>query len=70
MPIEHSSQSSLLGAIVGEMVRLDGTVTVHGTIAYTPQNPWIMSGSIRDNIVFSHEFDSEFYEATLDGVWC
>ncbi|KAH7102795.1 metal resistance protein ycf1 [Auriculariales sp. MPI-PUGE-AT-0066] len=61
-----SGKTSLLSAIVGEMVRLDGTVTVHGTIAYTPQNPWIMSGTIRDNIVFSHEFDPEFYEATLD----
>lgn len=26
-----------------------------------------MSASIRDNIVFSHEFDESFYELVLDG---
>jgi ATP-binding cassette, subfamily C (CFTR/MRP), member 1 len=33
-------QSSLLSAIAGEMYKSDGTVTVRGTVAYCPQNPW------------------------------
>lgn len=27
-----------------------------------------MSASIRDNILFSHVYDSEFYELVLDGA--
>ena len=61
-----SGKTSLLSAVIGEMVRTDGSIIVRGSIACAPQNPWIMSGTIRDNIVFSHEFDPEFYDAVLD----
>jgi ABC-type transport system involved in cytochrome bd biosynthesis fused ATPase/permease subunit len=33
-------QSSLLSAIIGDMRRIEGKVTVYGTVAYAPQNPW------------------------------
>ena len=49
------------------MTRLDGQVTVTGTVAYAPQNPWIMSTSVRDNITFYRHFDEEFYNVVLDG---
>ncbi|KZV80265.1 multidrug resistance-associated ABC transporter [Exidia glandulosa HHB12029] len=61
-----AGKTSLLSAIVGEMVRVEGSVTVRGTIALAPQNPWIMSGSVRDNITFSHAFEQDFYDAVLD----
>jgi ATP-binding cassette subfamily C (CFTR/MRP) protein 1 len=28
-----------------------------------------MGASIRDNILFSHEYDEEFYNLVLDGVY-
>jgi hypothetical protein len=28
-----------------------------------------MGGSIRDNILFSHEYDEVFYNLVLDGVY-
>ncbi|KAF8317395.1 hypothetical protein DL93DRAFT_2125118 [Clavulina sp. PMI_390] len=61
-----SGKSSLLSAIIGEMTRLEGAVEVYGTIAYAPQNPWIMSTSVRDNITFYRHFDEDFYNAVLD----
>lgn len=34
------SQTSLLSAIIGDMTRREGSVTIRGTVAYAPQNPW------------------------------
>ncbi|CAE6470998.1 unnamed protein product [Rhizoctonia solani] len=59
-------KTSLLSAVVGEMVREDGTVKVNGKIAYAPQNAWIMNATIRENILFSHRYDEEFYNVVLD----
>lgn len=40
-------QTSLLSAICGDMTRVEGQVKVAGSIAYAPQNPWIMSATVR-----------------------
>ncbi|KAK8865675.1 hypothetical protein IAR55_000820 [Kwoniella newhampshirensis] len=59
-------KTSLLGAILGEMTRSDGSVTVRGEVAYFSQNSWILSATVRDNIIFGHRFDPAFYEQVLD----
>lgn len=60
-------KTSLLSAIVGEMVRLEGSVDVRGRGAYAPQNACIMNATIRENILFSHAYDEGFYTVVLDG---
>lgn len=52
-----AGKSSLLQAILGEMTLNGGSVDIHGTIAYVEQDAWIMSGTLRDNIVFMSELD-------------
>lgn len=59
-------KSSLLGAILGEMTRSDGSVTLRGEVAYFSQSSWILSATVKDNIVFGHRFDKQFYEQVLD----
>jgi ATP-binding cassette subfamily C (CFTR/MRP) protein 1 len=44
---------------------LHGEVTVRGSIAYVAQNAWIMNASVKNNILFGHHFDPEFYERTI-----
>ncbi|KII85750.1 hypothetical protein PLICRDRAFT_144304 [Plicaturopsis crispa FD-325 SS-3] len=61
-----AGKTSLLSAIVGDMRRTEGEVVVSGSIAYAPQNPWILSATVRDNIVFSHEYDESFYNDVID----
>lgn len=61
-----SGKSSLLSAVAGEMYKSDGNVTVRGTVAYCPQNPWILSATVKDNILFCHEYDEEYYNLVLD----
>ncbi|KAH8832602.1 P-loop containing nucleoside triphosphate hydrolase protein [Flagelloscypha sp. PMI_526] len=59
-------KTSLLSAIIGEMVRSEGEVVLKGTIAYAPQTPWIQSATVRENIVFGHVWDEEFYQLVLE----
>jgi ATP-binding cassette subfamily C (CFTR/MRP) protein 1 len=60
-----SGKSSLLSCILGEMPKLDGTVRVSGSKAYVPQTAWILSGNIRDNILFGNPYNKEKYEKII-----
>ncbi|BGP00216.1 hypothetical protein NBRC10513v2_004440 [Rhodotorula toruloides] len=61
-----AGKSSLVSAILGEMNKVDGQVTVRGTVAYCAQQPWIMGGTVKQNITFGYRFDPEFYELVLE----
>ncbi|KAL0953356.1 hypothetical protein HGRIS_004594 [Hohenbuehelia grisea] len=61
-----AGKTSLLSAIIGDMRRADGEVVVSGSIAYAPQNPWILSATVRENILFSHEYDEDFYNLVIE----
>ena len=39
---------------------------VNGTISYASQNPWILNGTVRDNIIFYNELDIERYSKVLE----
>jgi ATP-binding cassette, subfamily C (CFTR/MRP), member 1 len=41
-----SGKSSLLQAILGDLHKVHGEVSVRGTIAYVAQNAWIMNASV------------------------
>jgi ATP-binding cassette subfamily C (CFTR/MRP) protein 1 len=60
-----SGKSSLLHAMLGDLHKLDGEVVVRGTVAYVPQNAWIMNASVKDNILFGHRYDPDFYQKTI-----
>ncbi|KAM0893839.1 hypothetical protein ACQ4PT_024870 [Festuca glaucescens] len=53
-----SGKSSLLNSIIGEMSIISGSINTCGSIAYVPQVPWILSGSLRDNILIGKGFDA------------
>ncbi|KAJ2522373.1 hypothetical protein H4217_000798 [Coemansia sp. RSA 1939] len=61
-----SGKSSLVSAVLGDMVKSEGSVTVQGAIAYVPQQAWIMNATLRDNILFGHRLDQEFYDKVID----
>ena len=48
----RAGKSSLLAAVLGELQGVAGRVRVAGRLAYAPQRPWIMSGTLRANILF------------------
>ncbi|KAF8436032.1 hypothetical protein L210DRAFT_3632182 [Boletus edulis BED1] len=59
-------KSSLLSAIVGDMRKIEGEVVLSGTVAYAAQNPWILSATVRENILFSHTYDESFYKLVIE----
>ncbi|RWS29684.1 ABC transporter ABCC1-like protein [Leptotrombidium deliense] len=63
-----SGKSSLLSAVLGEMELVKGTVNVSGElkIAYVPQQAWIENLTLRNNIVFGKDYNSDQYELILD----
>ncbi|KAK9476428.1 P-loop containing nucleoside triphosphate hydrolase protein [Lipomyces japonicus] len=60
-----SGKSSLLQAILGDLFKASGSVTVRGHIAYCSQVPWIMNATVKDNILFGKKFQADFYEKTI-----
>lgn len=61
-----SGKSSLLQALLGDLWKLNGGVTVRGTVAYVAQAPWVMNASVRENVVFGHRWDPQFYDLTVE----
>ncbi|OWZ22784.1 ABC transporter [Phytophthora megakarya] len=61
-----AGKSSLCSALLGEMEKLEGKVSVNGKVAYYSQQPWIQNMTIRENIVFGHAYDHNKYQHVLD----
>ncbi|WCJ26430.1 ABC transporter C family member 10 [Euphorbia peplus] len=61
-----SGKSTLLAAVLGEVPKINGTVRVHGKIAYVPQVAWIQSGTIQENILFGSELDQVRYQEVIE----
>ncbi|KAI1769054.1 P-loop containing nucleoside triphosphate hydrolase protein [Hypoxylon sp. FL1150] len=60
-----SGKSSLLQSVLGDLWKVEGRVRVQGTVAYVAQQPWIMNATVKENIIFGHRYDSNFYEKTV-----
>ncbi|KAL8563678.1 hypothetical protein ACOMHN_035412 [Nucella lapillus] len=60
-----AGKSSLLAAIMGEMEKVKGKVTVKSGVSYVPQEPWIQNCSFRDNIVFGRIFNQRWYRKVI-----
>lgn len=60
-----SGKSSFLSAILGNLYKTRGQVTVCGNVAYVPQTAWVMNASVKENIIFGRTFDSQLYDKTL-----
>jgi len=64
-----SGKSSWLLAILGEMNITEGSVTSNGTIGYLEQEPWIVNGTIAENVTIGRKFDKARY-AEVISVCC
>ncbi|XP_061189750.1 multidrug resistance-associated protein 1-like [Saccostrea echinata] len=59
-------KSSLLSAILGEMTKIRGNVSIKGSIAYVSQQAWIQNATIQDNILFGFKLDKERYNRIVE----
>ncbi|KAH6654420.1 metal resistance protein YCF1 [Truncatella angustata] len=60
-----AGKSSLLQSVLGDLYKEKGNVKVKGNVAYVAQQPWIMNATVKENIIFGHRYDSNFYEKTV-----
>ncbi|KAK3552701.1 hypothetical protein QTP86_021137, partial [Hemibagrus guttatus] len=61
-----SGKSSLLSAVLGEMEKKSGEVTVKGSVAYVPQQAWIQNATLRENIIFGQQMKESSYQRVLE----
>ncbi|KAG4076847.1 hypothetical protein HA402_006557, partial [Bradysia odoriphaga] len=61
-----SGKTSLIHGILGELLAETGTVNVKGSVSYAPQEAWLFSGTIRDNILAGQKLDHEWYAEVVD----
>ena len=59
-------KSSLLYVILKEIALLSGYISIRGKIAWVGQQPWVFSGTIRENILFGEAFDPHRYRMVLN----
>ncbi|CAM9686652.1 unnamed protein product, partial [Laminaria digitata] len=59
-----SGKSSLMSALLGEMTKVEGKVSIDGSVAYMAQTVWIVSAS--DNVLMGKPLDEERYQNVLE----
>uniref|UniRef100_A0A667ZZN8 Cystic fibrosis transmembrane conductance regulator n=1 Tax=Myripristis murdjan TaxID=586833 RepID=A0A667ZZN8_9TELE len=60
-----AGKSSLLSSILGELPHDKGVLKVKGQLTYASQQPWVFPGTIRSNILFGKELNTQKYEKVL-----
>lgn len=60
-----AGKSSLINAILGELPIESGRIEINGRISYASQEPWLFSGSVKQNIIFGLPVDKSRYRAVV-----
>ncbi|KAG5877618.1 hypothetical protein JTB14_015566 [Gonioctena quinquepunctata] len=60
-----SGKSSLLQTLLGELTVVHGGMKILGSISYSSQEPWVFSGTIRQNILFGSKFNRKRYDEVV-----
>lgn len=64
-----SGKSSLLRAIIGDMVKKSGALQIPeelNSFGYVSQKAWLTRGTVRDNILFGLPYDEAKYKSVVD----
>lgn len=62
-----AGKSALVQALVGELSVTSGSIQRnYQTLAYAAQDPWIMDGTVQENIILNREFDRTWYDQVVN----
>ncbi|XP_037363977.1 ATP-binding cassette sub-family C member 6 [Talpa occidentalis] len=61
-----AGKSSLLSALLGELSKVEGSVSIRGPVAYVPQEAWVQNTSVVENVCFRQELDPPWLERVLE----
>ncbi|EDV26685.1 uncharacterized protein TRIADDRAFT_22415, partial [Trichoplax adhaerens] len=59
-------KTSVIMTLLGELPYKSGKLSITGRMAYAPQQPWIFSGTIKENILFGSTFDEDKYHKIIE----
>ncbi|KAJ3139866.1 hypothetical protein HDU90_008764 [Geranomyces variabilis] len=60
-----SGKTSLLHALLGEMEVASAKPRINGSVAYVAQAPFVMNGTLRQNIVFMSPFKKDWFDEVV-----
>ncbi|KAJ3155675.1 hypothetical protein HDU89_006649 [Geranomyces variabilis] len=61
-----SGKTSLLHALLGEMEVASAKPRINGSVAYVAQAPFVMNGTLRENIVFMSPFKKDWFDEVVN----
>ncbi|XP_051004550.1 ATP-binding cassette sub-family C member 6 [Acomys russatus] len=61
-----AGKSSLLSALLGELLKVEGSVSIEGSVAYVPQEAWVQNTSVVENVCFRQDLDLPWLQKVLD----
>ena len=59
-------KSSLMSAILGEMEKVSGEVSLNGSVGFCSQQAWIQNATLKENILFHNAFDRKRYDEVIE----
>ncbi|KAL9890469.1 probable multidrug resistance-associated protein lethal(2)03659 [Glossina fuscipes] len=60
-----AGKSSIIQSILGELRPESGSVKVNGSVSYASQEPWLFTGTVRQNILFGQPLEKKRYRAVV-----
>eukprot|EP00803_Ostreobium_quekettii_P010076 evm.model.scf_1807.1 EVM.evm.TU.scf_1807.1 scf_1807:280-13061(-) len=64
-----AGKSSLLSSMLGLTQQVSGgPLLMAGSVAFVPQSPFIVNASVRENILFGHEFNEQKYAEAVEAA--
>ncbi|KAJ2655175.1 hypothetical protein GGH99_007221, partial [Coemansia sp. RSA 1285] len=60
-----AGKTTFIMAILGELELVSGNCQAQGSLAFVGQDPWIMGGTIRENILFGRAFERQRYNKII-----
>ncbi|KAL5004812.1 hypothetical protein ScPMuIL_018268 [Solemya velum] len=60
-----AGKSSLLLTLLGELNPCNGSISVNGTLGYVSQQAWVISATVKQNILFGEPYDADLYSQII-----
>nr|XP_039334316.1 multidrug resistance-associated protein 6 isoform X2 [Saimiri boliviensis boliviensis] len=61
-----AGKSSLLSALLGELSKVEGFISIKGSVAYMPQEAWVQNTSVVENVCFGRELEPAWLDRVLE----
>ncbi|KAI9144121.1 P-loop containing nucleoside triphosphate hydrolase protein [Paraphysoderma sedebokerense] len=60
-----SGKTTLINSILGQAIKVSGSLSVSKNVTYVPQQHWLQHATIKENILFGSPYDEARYKRTL-----